>query len=59
MPVRAGDVLRCESGGGGGYGPAAERATAAVRTDVREGLLSARAARADYGVDDGIGPDAG
>ncbi len=52
-------MLRCESGGGGGYGPAAERATAAVRTDVREGLLSARAARADYGVDDGIGPDAG
>ncbi|MER5179069.1 hydantoinase B/oxoprolinase family protein [Streptomyces sp. NPDC002896] len=48
LPVRAGDVLRCESGGGGGFGPAAERTAEAVAEDVREGLLSAERARVDY-----------
>ncbi|MGW5000761.1 hydantoinase B/oxoprolinase family protein [Streptomyces hydrogenans] len=51
LPVRAGDVLRCESGGGGGFGPAAERDRAAVAEDVRQGLLSPGRAAADYPAD--------
>ncbi|MGW2077445.1 hydantoinase B/oxoprolinase family protein [Streptomyces sp. NPDC001939] len=48
LPVRDGDVLRCESGGGGGYGPVAERAADAVEEDVRQGVLSAEHARERY-----------
>jgi N-methylhydantoinase B len=44
LPVRAGDVLRCESGGGGGYGPAAERDQDAVARDLAQGLVSAQGA---------------
>ncbi|MFD0078696.1 hydantoinase B/oxoprolinase family protein [Streptomyces sp. NPDC127166] len=50
LPVREGDVLRCESGGGGGFGPAAERPAEAVADDIRQGLLSAARAHADYPV---------
>lgn len=50
VDVRAGDVLRCESGGGGGFGPAAERPRAAVVEDVREGLVSDDWARTAYGL---------
>ncbi|MGP8297171.1 hydantoinase B/oxoprolinase family protein [Streptomyces inhibens] len=46
--VREDDVLRCESGGGGAFGPAAERPAEAVADDVRQGLLSEARARADY-----------
>ncbi|MEU9337331.1 hydantoinase B/oxoprolinase family protein [Streptomyces sp. NPDC048290] len=49
LPVRDGDVLRCESGGGGGYGPVAERAETAVAEDVRQGVLSAEHVRERYG----------
>lgn len=52
FPVRKGEVLRCESGGGGGYGPAAERDVSAIRADLREGLLTPAAARSRYGVRD-------
>ncbi|MFD5389766.1 hydantoinase B/oxoprolinase family protein [Streptomyces sp. NPDC127074] len=48
LPVREGDVLRCESGGGGGFGPASERTVEAVADDVRQGLLSAARAETDY-----------
>ncbi|MFD9034841.1 hydantoinase B/oxoprolinase family protein [Streptomyces sp. NPDC059567] len=48
LPVREGDVLRCESGGGGGFGPASERRVEAVADDIRQGLLSATRAEADY-----------
>ncbi|MBO1329784.1 hydantoinase B/oxoprolinase family protein [Streptomyces sp. VRA16 Mangrove soil] len=47
--VRDGDVLRCESGGGGGYGPVAERTADAVEEDVRQGVLSAEHVRERYG----------
>ncbi|MFB7454712.1 hydantoinase B/oxoprolinase family protein [Streptomyces sp. NPDC056194] len=50
LPVQEGDVLRCESGGGGGFGPAAERPAEAVTDDIRQGLLSAARAHADYPV---------
>ncbi|GAA2781233.1 hydantoinase B/oxoprolinase family protein [Kitasatospora sp. CM 4170] len=51
LAVREGDVLRCESGGGGGYGPVSERPAEAVREDLRQGLLTRERAAAAYGVD--------
>jgi len=50
LNLRAGDVLRVLSGGGGGYGSPVERAADAVLADVLDGKVSAEAARADYGV---------
>ncbi|MER6513835.1 hydantoinase B/oxoprolinase family protein [Nonomuraea sp. NPDC001636] len=40
LPVSAGDVLRCESGGGGGYGPADRRSPAARAADLAEGMIT-------------------
>ncbi|MGW6709165.1 hydantoinase B/oxoprolinase family protein [Streptomyces sp. NPDC054956] len=51
LAVRRGDVLRCESGGGGGFGPVAERPAEAVREDLRQGLLSPGRAASAYGVE--------
>ena len=48
-PIAAGETVRVLSGGGGGYGPPAEREATAVRRDVAEGYVSAQAARRDYG----------
>lgn len=48
--VRRDDVFRLISAGGGGYGPAAERAPALVQDDVREGKVTLDAARLRYGV---------
>ncbi|MEU6713507.1 hydantoinase B/oxoprolinase family protein [Nonomuraea sp. NPDC046802] len=41
LPVKAGDVLRCESGGGGGYGAAHRRSPAALAADLAQGLTTA------------------
>jgi N-methylhydantoinase B len=49
--IAAGEIVRIMTGGGGGYGPPSERDPAAVRRDVREGYVSAEAARRDYGGD--------
>src|SRR5438093_124516 len=49
-PIAAGETVCIMSGGGGGWGPPAERDPDAVRRDVREGYVSADAARRDYGV---------
>ncbi len=51
MRLRAGDVLRCSTGGGGGYGPAAERDPQRVRDDVLDGHLTPAGARDQYGLD--------
>src|SRR6185437_2796512 len=48
--LQKGDVLRVETGGGGGYGPPFQRPAAAVLEDVLGGLVSVAAARAEYGV---------
>jgi len=48
-PIEAGERVRILTGGGGGYGPPAERDPEAVRRDVREGYVSGEAARRDYG----------
>lgn len=48
--MAAGDCFHHVSAGGGGFGPAFERAPEAVAADVREGLVSVAAAARDYGV---------
>src|SRR5207237_285218 len=48
-PIAAGEIVRIMTGGGGGWGSPAERDPEAVRRDVREGYVSADAARRDYG----------
>ncbi|GAA2798325.1 hydantoinase B/oxoprolinase family protein [Saccharopolyspora taberi] len=40
LPLRAGDVVRCSTGGGGGVGDPAERAAEAVREDLRTGMIT-------------------
>jgi N-methylhydantoinase B len=62
--VRAGELIRIRTTGGGGWGDPLERDPAAVLRDVCWGKVSERAARADYGVvltgagDDADGDDA-
>jgi N-methylhydantoinase B len=48
MRVPRGAVVEVRGGGGGGYGPPAERSADAVLADVREGYVSEEAARRDY-----------
>ncbi len=49
-PLRAGDVFRLDSPGGGGFGDPLAREPARVLADVREGFVSAQAAADQYGV---------
>ncbi|HKU95883.1 MAG TPA: hydantoinase B/oxoprolinase family protein [Vineibacter sp.] len=59
--LKHGDVLRIETGGGGGYGHPFDRPAEAVLEDVVGGFVSIDAARAHYGVviaDDTIDRDA-
>lgn len=49
-PVSAGEVLRLEQSGGGGYGDPLGRDPDAVASDVRDGYVSLAAAAALYGV---------
>jgi N-methylhydantoinase B len=46
----AGDVMRIQGAGAGGFGDPFERDVAAVSDDVLAGLVSIEAARRDYGV---------
>jgi len=48
--VREGESWTALSTGGGGYGDPLERNPELVRIDVRDEIISVRAARADYGV---------
>jgi N-methylhydantoinase B len=48
--VRRGDVVRIETGGGGGFGHPFEREPARVLGDVRGGFVSRENAEAHYGV---------
>jgi N-methylhydantoinase B len=50
-PIEAGEKVKIMTGGGGGWGAPSERDPEAVRRDVREGYVSAEAARRDYGVE--------
>ena len=49
-PVKPGDVVVLETGGGGGWGPPAERTREAIVRDVARGYVSPEAAERDYGV---------
>lgn len=50
LRLEAGDRIRIESPGGGGFGPALERDPAKVAADVRLGFVSRDAAKEQYGV---------
>jgi N-methylhydantoinase B len=50
VPVKAGDVVRILTPGGGGWGDPLARVTDMVRLDVVRGLVSIESARDDYGV---------
>jgi N-methylhydantoinase B len=50
VPVPVDTEVIVRTGGGGGFGDPLERDPATVREDVREELISAAAAREDYGV---------
>jgi len=49
-PVRAGEVIRIRTTGGGGWGDPLARDPSAVLRDVRWGKVSTASARVDYGV---------
>jgi N-methylhydantoinase B len=49
-PLRAGDMFRLDTPGGGGYGDPLARAPERVLADVREGAISRETAERDYGV---------
>jgi N-methylhydantoinase B len=49
-PLKAGDIFRLETPGGGGFGDPLEREAERVLADVREGYVSPEAARDQYGV---------
>src|SRR5512139_1014736 len=49
-PVRAGEMIRIRTTGGGGWGDPLDRAVEDVARDVRWGKVSVGGARADYGV---------
>ncbi len=49
-PLRAGDVFRLDTPGGGGYGDPLARDAERVLADVREGAVSREAAEHGYGV---------
>ena len=59
-PLKAHDIFRLDTPGGGGYGDPLQRPAEQVLADVREGYVSAEAAARDYGVvltADGSGVD--
>ena len=49
-PLRAGDIFRLDTPGGGGHGDPLARDPARVLADVREGVVSSEAAQRQYGV---------
>ena len=49
IKLKRGQSVRLDTPGGGGYGPAAKRDTAAVARDVARGLMSAETATQTYG----------
>ena len=56
-PIKAGEVLRVRTTGGGGWGDPLDRDAAAVLHDVIQGKVSRDGARNDYGVVITDGPD--
>jgi len=48
--IRRGDVVRIETGGGGGFGHPFDHEAELVLADVRAGFVGAASAKRDYGV---------
>lgn len=53
VPIKAGDVFRMRTTGGGGWGDPRKRGRDAVRRDLALGKISLKAARETYGLDEG------
>ncbi len=51
IEMRAGDSMRLETAGGGGYGNPSERLPAALGADIRDELVSLENAERDYGAE--------
>ena len=51
LELKAGDAVRIETPGGGGYGPPAERSLDKLAQDLRSDRVSRAAAECDYGAD--------
>ena len=49
LPLAAGETIRIETGGGGGFGDPSDRDPAALAADLRDGKLTRDKAAADYG----------
>lgn len=49
--LRAGDTVRIQTPGGGGFGDPAERELLAIARDIQDGVVSKAAAELDYGAD--------
>ncbi|MEU7900857.1 hydantoinase B/oxoprolinase family protein [Nonomuraea sp. NPDC049152] len=58
-PVRAGEIIRIRTTGGGGWGSPYDRDPLTVAADVRDGKVSVKGARENYGVvlSDGVVDD--
>ncbi|MEU6414959.1 hydantoinase B/oxoprolinase family protein [Microbispora sp. NPDC046933] len=59
FPVRAGQVIRIRTTGGGGWGSPYDRPAERVAADVRDGKVSFEGAREDYGVVLSVSHEAG
>ncbi|MDX6591328.1 MAG: N-methylhydantoinase [Gaiellales bacterium] len=53
LELKRGDVLLCQSPGGGGYGDPRERDRALIEQDLVEGFITQDEAKAEYGYDGG------
>jgi N-methylhydantoinase B len=51
LVMKAGETIRVETLGGGGWGPPSERPLALLAEDLRQGKVTRAAAERDYGVD--------
>ena len=49
--LAAGESVRIETPGGGGFGAPAERTLEALAADLRDGIISVAAAERDYGAE--------
>jgi len=48
-PLKKGDIVRIETPGGGGFGPASERSDAALAADLRDGKITEGFIRTEFG----------
>ncbi|MER9339035.1 hydantoinase B/oxoprolinase family protein, partial [Mesorhizobium sp. M0293] len=49
ITLKSGDLIICQSGGGGGYGDALQRDRNAVKDDITDGFITVDRALQDYG----------